>query len=356
MAKKLKVGIVGLGRIGHGHAEELSRFPDLFELVAGADCEPRRLGEECPEELANAAKYDSLEAMLAHPGLDMVTIGTRHPDHVPMALKILAAGKIAVVEKPVATSTAEFDRLLAAAEAHPHRLFLRHNRRFEPAFVKTRALMDSGLIGEIEYIKLYRSVGYCRRNDWMTMPEFYGGLLTNWGPHLIDQALRFLDSPVKDLWADVRHVISIGAGDDMFKILLKGENGRLADVEVSGANAFPGREMEIVGSRGTIVYENGKLLARYVDPAIEFKPLKPHPGLPPLAYGNFDEILSFVQSEFELPKQGMDMLWKHLYDDAVNGIPTPVKLSEAREVVRVTEEAFKFAGFAPIREFKPKTC
>ena len=149
MGRILNVGVVGLGRIGRNHLQELSSFPDMFKIVAGADNAPDRLNELCPKELENAAKYSSLDEMLKHPELDMVTIGTRHPDHVPMAIKVLEAGKIAVVEKPTATSTAEFDAMLAVAAKHPHRLFLRHNRRFEPAFVKVRELMASGLIGEV---------------------------------------------------------------------------------------------------------------------------------------------------------------------------------------------------------------
>ena len=347
MSKILNVGVVGIGRIGRNHLNEISAFPGLFKIVAGADHDPKRLNELCPKELADAAKYASLDEMLKHPGLDMVTIATRHPDHVPMAIKILKAGKIAVVEKPTATSVKEFDSMLAVAKKYPHKLFLRHNRRFEPAFVKVMELIRSGLIGDVQYIKLYRSVGYCRRNDWMTMPEFYGGLLTNWGPHLIDQALQLLESPVKDLWADIRRVISIGAGDDHYKIILKAKNGRLADIEVSGANALPGREMEIIGSRGAIIYENGKLTARYVEPGIKFKKLKPHPENPPLSYGNFDEKLYFIQSEFQLPEISQKVLWKYLYDEAVNGVPSPLKLEEGREVVRITEEAFKFCGLDP---------
>ena len=348
MNRVLNVGVVGLGRIGRNHLEEIGSFPNLFKIVAGADHDSERLNALCPKELENAAKYTSLDEMLAHPDLDMVTVATRHPDHVPMAIRILEAGKIAVVEKPTATSVAEFDRMLSVAEKHPHRLFLHHNRRFEPAFVKVKELMDSGLIGEVQYVKLYRSVGYCRRNDWMTMPEYYGGLLTTWGPHLIDQALQLLEAPVKDLWADIRHVISIGACDDHFKIILKAENGRLADIEVSGANAMPGREMEIIGSRGAICFENGKLVARYIDPCVELKELKPHPENPPIAYGNFDEQLYFVQSEYQLPKLSQTILWKHLYEEAVNGIPSPLKLEEGREVVRVTEEAFRFCGLNPV--------
>lgn len=352
--EKLKVGIVGVGRIGGNHAEEIGGMPDKFELVACADHDPERLVKDVPEQLKNVAKYPSLEEMLKHPGLDMVTIAVRHPDHVPMAIQILEAGKIAVVEKPVATSVAEMEHLLAVAKKHPHKLFLRHNRRFEAPFIKVRELMNSGLIGEAQYIKLYRSVGFCRRNDWMTMTEFYGGLLSNWGPHLIDQALQLLDSPVVDLWADVRRVVSIGDGDDLFKILLKAKNGRLADIEVTGANTMPGREMEIIGSRGTIVYSDGKIKARYIDPSVELKDLKPHPENPPKKYGNFDETLYFVNAEYESPKISQTVLWTYLYDEVTKGIPSPIKLEEGLETVRVTEEAFRKSGFEPIRKFHSK--
>lgn len=353
--KKLKVGIVGIGRIAvFGHIPEIAALPEMYEITAIADNCPERL-DKCPEAVAKAKKYPSLEAMLKDKDIDMVTICTRHPDHVPMALQIMAAGKTAVVEKPVATSVAEMELLRKADAKNPGRLYFRHNRRFEPAFRKALQLITSGLIGEVQYVKLYRSVGYCRRNDWMTMTEFYGGLLSNWGPHLIDQALRFLDSPVKDVWADVRSVISIGDGDDLFKILLKAENGRLADIEVTGANTMPGREMEIIGSRGTIVYEGGaKILVKSIDPSIKLKKLKPHPENPSLKYGNFDETLHFVELQFDIPPIPGTAIWENIYGSAVNGIPPEVTFKQAYEVVKVTEEAFRKSGFAPIRSFKSK--
>ena len=352
----LKVGICGLGRIGRlGHIPELGALSQQFQIVAVADTAPERL-HDLPEAVRNASTYASLEAMLQDPEVEMVTIATRHPDHVPMALKILAANKIAVVEKPVATSVAEMELLRQAAEAHPHRLFFRHNRRFEPAFHKIQQLIKTGLIGEVQYIKLHRSVGFCRRNDWMTMPEFYGGLLTNWGPHLIDQALQLLEAPVKQIWADVRHVISIGTGDDLFKILLAAENGRLADIEVSGCNALPGREVEVIGTRGTLVSESctdGKIRVRYLESDCARQPLQPHPENPPLAYGNFDETLAFVDATYECPKD-LPCIWSTYYDEIVNGVPCPITFEQAAEVVRVTQEVFHASGFQPIRQFKGK--
>ena len=125
--RKIKTAIVGMGRIGRmGHAEELLKRLDKFEIIAVADNAPDRL-ENLPEGLENVRKYSALQDVLGDRDIEMVTIGVRHADHVPMALEIMAAGKIAVVEKPVATSVKEMDILLKAAEKHPGKLFFRHS-------------------------------------------------------------------------------------------------------------------------------------------------------------------------------------------------------------------------------------
>ena len=349
--KKIRTAIIGMGRIGRVHAAEMVKFPDRFEPVAVCDNAPERLCE-LPEKWENSRKYASLEELLRDPEVELVSIATRHLDHVPMAISVLEAGKFCVVEKPVAASLAEMDRLGECARQHPGRLFLRHNRRFEAAFTKARELIHSGTIGKVHYIKLCRNVGYCRRNDWMTIPEQFGGLLSNWGPHLIDQALQLLESPVADLWAHLSNCISIGASDDFCKIMLRGENGRLAEIEISGVNAMPARELEIVGSRGTMISDGGnKLRLRTVDPAIKFRDLSPHVENPILKYGNFDEVLSFVESQYDLPQISPGDMWKFISDD-INGIaPYPVTFAEGREVVRITSEAIRRSGFKALQSF-----
>lgn len=351
--KKIRYAVIGLGRMGRGHIDEiLAVAGDKFELVAVCDNAPDRL-ENLPANWGNSyQKYSSLDELLTDDNVEMVTIATRHLDHVPMGIKVLESGRIAVVEKPVACNMVEMKKLMDCGDAHPGKLYVRHNRRFEPEFNKVKELMNSGIIGEVQYIKLYRSVGYCRRNDWMTVPEFYGGLLSNWGPHIIDHALQLLDSPVVDLWADVRHVISIGEADDLFKIILKGANGRLADVEVTGANVMPGREAEIIGSRGTIVQEAGKKVhVRAVDPSIPFRKLEVHRENPPFQYGNFDEKLAFFDADYDPAFTSMADTWKHVYAAVMDGVPYPIKKEEMLEIIRVTEEAFRKSGFAPMQQF-----
>ena len=105
---------------------------------------------------------------------------------------------------------------------------------------------------------------------------------------------------------------------------------------------------------GNTAYLAGKIKARYIDPSVELKDLKPHPENPPKKYGNFDETLYFVDAEYESPKISQTVLWTYLYDEVTKGIPSPIKLEEGLETVRVTEEAFRKSGFEPIRKFHSK--
>ncbi len=351
MAKKiLNVGIVGLGRISGDHFNQIGMFPDRFRIVAMCDTDPERLARR-DKDTPGLRAYSSLEEMLKDPGIDIVSICTRHPDHVPMGRKVVDAGKVAVLEKPVATSAKELKGLLTHAKKIGGRVFFRHNRRYEAVFQKAKQLMDSGILGDVQYIRIHRCVSYCRRNDWMTMGEFYGGLLSNWGPHLIDQALQYLEAPVTEIWSDVRRLISIGDGDDLSKILLRGANGRLAEVELAGCNALPGTELEIIGTRGTLAYAgrgSKQIEVRIVDPCIQLRKLKPHPEQPPLKYGNFEETLSFVDSLYDIPEEKLWQLWIDLYEDLVHGKPTPVRPEQALAVMEVLDTVFRQNQWKPI--------
>ncbi len=349
MSEKIKVGIVGLGRIARDqHIPGLLAKKNRFEIVAVCDNAPDRIGENIPESVKDVKKYADYAEMLKDSEIEMIVIGTRHPDHVPMAKAAMKAGKYAVVEKPCAISYEEGKELIEFARQYPGKLFLRHNRRFEGAFMKIRKLLKSGVLGKINMIKLYRSVGYQRRNDWMTMSEYAGGLLTNWGPHIVDHALRLLDSPVKDIWADIKSVISIGDGDDQIKILLRAENGCVADVEIAGSVTMMGREYEIWGDRGTLACPvDGKIVMRYVDPDIEFKPLKPHPENPPFKYGNFEENLRFIEQKIDIPPTDFNDIWDAIYDNIKQGVPYPITHEEGLEVIRICDLAVKQSGFVP---------
>ena len=373
MKRKIKVGILGLGRAGrYMHAPELALSPELFEIVAGCDhAQDRR--QNLPGVFDNASIYASLEKMLEDDRVEMVTIATRNLDHTPHALIALAAGKYVVVDKPVAVTLDQANALEAAAAIYPGKLFLRLNRRFEPAFCQVRQIMDSGILGHIVMVKIYRHPGFVRRLDWQTLTECKGGMFNNWGPHLVDQALQLLGAPVDDLWCDLQHNVTAGDADDQIKLLLRGSNGRVVDVEISTTSTLPGRLYEVWGDRGSLFVplEEKHVQLRYLDPAQKLRPLTAVRENFPLAYGNPTETLKFIDEERNIdsgsthilqrgklldPNEPVDQnkgytypdtMWGHIYADIVEGIPYPVTIKQGLEVVRTIERARLSSKYIP---------
>ena len=366
MSRKIRVGILGLGRAGRTmHVPELALFPESFEIKAGCDHTPDRL-TNLPDGFQNAKLYSKYEDMLADPELDLINVATRNYDHTPHALMALEAGKAVVVEKPFAMTEEQGRALLEASKKYPNRIFLRSNRRFEPVFLQIMEIIKSGLLGKLSMIKLHRHPGFVRRFDWQTLTEFHGGLFNNWGPHYVDQALQMLGCPVKDVWCHLGHSVSGGDADDEIKLVLTGEDGCLVDIEISTSLTLPDRIYELRGNRGTLVLPLSEeyLHLKYLDPSTKFERLDGVRENFALKFGNPYEKLSFVEEKRPVVTDYSDILpegsnlgddlrftfpamWYHIYQALVNNKPYPVKVEEGFEVVKVMERAHKAANFQP---------
>ena len=189
MEKPIRIGLVGLGRAGHGmHKKELETRQDKFQFYAVCDIIEERT-KPFVEEFGSKP-YTSYEEMLKDDNVELVSIATRSCDHYKHAKMALLAGKDVMLEKPFCMHPEESRELIALGSqpAGPH-LYIRHNRRFEKGFCKAMEIIDSGILGEVFEIKLSRN-SYQRRCDWQTISEFGGGQLLNWGPHIIDHSDR----------------------------------------------------------------------------------------------------------------------------------------------------------------------
>ncbi|MBO7741924.1 MAG: Gfo/Idh/MocA family oxidoreductase [Victivallales bacterium] len=373
MESKIRVGILGLGRAGrYMHAPELSLFPDFFEIAAGCDHAADRR-ENLPEQFRNARIYSDYQEMLADSSLELITVATRNADHTPHALMALEAGKAVVIDKPFAISMEQGEALLQAARKYPGKLFFRLNRRFESPFLMMQDVVKSGVLGNISMVKIHRHPGYVRRYDWQTLTEFKGGLLNNWGPHFVDQALQFLDSPVKDVWCKLSHIVGGGDADDQVKIVLVGENDCVVDIEISTILTIYGNLYEIWGSRGSMVIpaDGLSLKLKYLDPSIKFTRLDGVRGNFALQYGNPEEKLTFIEEsrpvpadEYghllqrgkviepgkEDPDQGYtypDTMWYHVYQALKGNAPYPITAEEAYNVIKVMMRAHEVADYKP---------
>ena len=347
MSNPIRIGIVGLGRIGMSvHRNSYKERPDKFRVVAACDLIEDRTKRYVDEFGCSA--YGSIEELVRDPEVEIVDIATRSCDHYRHAKLALEAGKSVLLEKPFCETYAQAKELvdLASQPAGP-RLFIRHNRRFEAGFIKVNEIIDSGILGEVYEIRLARN-GYQRRNDWQTIKEYGGGQLLNWGPHIIDQSLRFCGGTYEKMFAEIKRVAAVGDAEDHIKLVFKGINGRIVDMEISGGVSLPVPAYTVYGTRGTLIVEGAAFRMKYLDPDVILKELKADPSTPgtDAAYGN-SEPLVWKEETVTLPTtDDLNTIWDYVYDSYRNHVPYPITNEQALEVVRVIEEAKIGTAFA----------
>lgn len=340
--KPIKVGLVGIGRAGYGmHRGEVARTEGRFEFVALCDTDASRSAEFIAKEGKECKVYTDYDEMLKDPEVELVSVAVRSPEHTPFAIKALEAGKYVFLEKPIAISMEQALELKAASEKYPGKLFLRHNRRFEPCYNHIKEIIASGILGNIYQIRLRRH-GYQRRSDWQTIIECGGGMLNNWGPHIVDHALRLLESPVKNIWSKLRRVAAVGDAEDHLTVIFEGENNRIIDIEISGGVAISEPVYMVYGDRGTLVSQDeSELKLKYINPEQKLMDIKAEKESPPLtaSFGN-PEKLEWVEETIKTAPSNNEDTWKiwlHLYDTIRNGVTFPITIDEGVEVVKYTD-------------------
>lgn len=343
MSNPIKIGVVGLGRIGMSvHRQCLAARPDKFKVVAACDLIPDR-NEKYADEFG-CRTYENIDDLIADPEVEVVDIATRSCDHYIHSKKALLAGKSVLVEKPFCETYEQAKELvkLGSQPAGP-RIYVRHNRRFEEGFIKINEIIDSGILGEVYEIKLTRN-SYQRRNDWQTILEFGGGQLLNWGPHIIDHALQFCGGTYESLFSEIKRIAAVGDAEDHIKILFKGVNGRIVDMEISGGVALSTPMYMIYGTKGSLIANSGKeFCLKYLDPDVELAEIKADPATPGSgsSFGN-SETLTWKEETITLSgKDKTDVIWDYFYEAYRNNKPYPITSAQALEVMRVIDEVKK---------------
>ena len=341
MSKPIKIGVVGLGRIGMTvHKNCLRARPDKFEVVAACDLIPERY--EKFNKIFGCRTYDKIEDLIADPEVEVVDIATRSCDHYKHAKMALLAGKSVLVEKPFC-ETYEEARELVALGSQPAgpKIYVRHNRRFEDGFMKINEIIDSGILGNVYEVRLARN-GYQRRDDWQTIKEFGGGQLLNWGPHIADHALRFCGGKYESMFADIKRVTAVGDAEDHIKIVFKGVNGRLVDMEISGGVSMKVPEYMIYGTRGTLVCEGRTIKMKYIDPEYDLPEIKANPETPAEGSDFGSRFpLPWKEETIELTPNPHEthQIWDAFYDAYRLNKPYPITSEQAMDVVKVLEDA-----------------
>ncbi len=255
----MKWALIGYGGMGHWHVNKLSTMSEI-EIAGVYDILPERRREA---EEKGLRAYDSLEELLADREVELVTIATPNDFHKPIAIQAMRAGKHVISEKPVALSSDELQAMIDASREYGRVFSVHQNRRWDEDFLVMKRVYDENRLGRVFNIesRVHGSRGV--PGDWRNRRLKGGGMILDWGVHMLDQLLLMVDQPVVSTFCAVSHVTNDEV-DDGFKALITFGNGLTAQVEVGTSNFINLPRWYMQGENGTAIINdwdlNGKIV------------------------------------------------------------------------------------------------
>lgn len=178
----INFAIIGYGGMGSYHVQEL--MPSSFAKVVGIYDIAAAAQERASADGLHV--YATLDELLTDDAVEAVLIATPNDVHKELSIVALRAGKQVICEKPVAINVGELDDILAVAAETGNVFMVHQNRRWDPDFLVIRDLYQNGAIGELVQIESRVHGANGIPGDWREQAKHGGGMLLDWGVHLID--------------------------------------------------------------------------------------------------------------------------------------------------------------------------
>ncbi len=337
---KHRLALIGYGGMGSWHHRNLSeRVPDI-EVVGAYDVRQEALDKATE---AGIRAYASQEELLKDPTVDIVTIATPNNFHRAIAIAAMEAGKHVVCEKPVTLNAAELEDIIACAKRTGKLFSIHQNRRWDRDYRTVRKAIEDGIVGKPYFVESRVQGSRGSMHGWRGHKLNGGGMLLDWGIHLIDQVMDMFREPVVSVDA---HLFGLYGGevDDNIKLYLRFESGVSVVLEMS-TNCFIGHpRWHVSGTDATMVVENwaceGRIIKLKADSAMEWaddivyteagptRTMAPRP--------------STTTEEVPLPQVTTDWseYYKNIVDVLDNGADLIVKPEQALRVMKVIDALF----------------
>ena len=338
---KKNVVVIGYGGQGAWHADHALKS-DVVALLGVYDIREER------NQLARSRGirvYSSLDEICADPAAEICVVATPNDVHEEIVVKLLETGHNVVCEKPVALSVASFDRMAAAARKSGKLFTVHQNRRWDVDFLAIKEIVKSGKIGETINLesRIHGSRGI--PSDWRCKKQYGGGMILDWGVHLIDQILQIIPGKIEKIYCETTH-ITTDEVDDGFKLLLTFEGGARALVEVGTYNFLALPRFYLQAKKGSALITDWRQNARVAYckawNEADVLPVQTAAGITKTMAPR-DEI-TLDEYDWTRPSSDVHDFYRNLVL-AIDGKAEPiVTLPEARRVLRVMEEAFNSAA------------
>jgi predicted dehydrogenase len=230
----LKIAVAGAGVIGRAHIAVLAQNPSA-QLCGIAD--PTDAARQLARE-QGVAWFETLDELLATLRIDGVVLATPNALHVPQALQCIEAGVPVLVEKPIAHTVADAQRLVDATQAHQAKVLIGHHRAHSPIMREAKAVIDAGSLGQLVSVMgsamFYKPESYFSEAPWRSK---VGG-----GPVLINliheiHSLRMLCGEIVQVQAMTSNAVRGFEVEDTASISFRFASGVLASFLVSDTSA-----------------------------------------------------------------------------------------------------------------------
>lgn len=229
---KKKFAVIGYGGMGSWHVNHALKS-DVLDLAGIYDIDPQKSDKA---RMSGIYAYSSLEELLNDKSVELVTIAIPNDVHLYTVVKCLEAGKNVICEKPVALSTKDLNTMIEASKKAGKLFTVHQNRRFDVDYLAMQKLADTGEIGKPLRIesRIHGSRGI--PSDWRGEKAHGGGMILDWGIHLIDQLMLIYKNEEIDTINCTITNITNKEVDDGFYLTITFKSGAVAFVEVGTYN------------------------------------------------------------------------------------------------------------------------
>lgn len=336
----LKIGIIGFGYMGHFHKEKAGSYSDV-KVTSAFDTDPEKRKEA---EDAGLKAYDNLEEFLKE-DLSLVVIATPNQWHAQYAIAAMNAGKNVLCEKPATMTVAEIEQIKNVSESTGKFFTVHQQRRFDPDYRMVKEIINNGSIGRITTIesRVLGERGVCF--GWRADPDSGGGMLYDWGVHLIDQILQlYPKEKVTSVYARVLSVLT-PAVDDLFEITMILSNGVCAKVNVGTFALQKLPRWFVFGDRGTLKLDDFsgavggaariKGEVKGFDSVVGQKVLGPSRTMAPLKPEYLEHIELPIETDMTMA------YWDNLIESLMGKAKPIVTIDQIIRQMKIVEAAFR---------------
>ena len=338
--KKTGLAIIGYGGMGGWHTRLAARVEEM-ELLGVYDIKPERNALAVENGLY---AYESLEALLADERVDVVTVAIPNHIHKDMCIRAMRAGKHVVCEKPVALSSQELQEMIDVSKECGVIFTVHQNRRWDEDWRTVKYMYDHNTLGKTFRIesRVHGSRGI--PGDWRNQKECGGGMVLDWGVHLLDQIMQMVDKKIVSIYATLSYVTNENC-DDGFTVTITFEDGLVVVVEVGTSNFINLPRWYVLGENGSAVIENfqqdGKIVMVSDWEKRDAVPVVTAAGLTKTMAPRTSETIQ----EYPLPKQTADI--RDYYRNICKAIRGEedqlIKHHELMRVMKLMEAIFESA-------------